>query len=329
MTGVQTALRLACAALCSFGLCWGFLSPAAAAQHRTSFHRAHPKPRSATHSPAARRRVVAHKSRSTRRVVIKARPRSNRIVVGHQAVRHVATRHVGANRRVATLHKIAKHRVVAAAKPLIVIDPGHGGKDPGAIGRSGVYEKTIALKTALTLRTQLLATHRYRVALTRTTDVFVPLARRLAFARSHHAALMISIHANASPDPKAHGASVFVRTPVANDDRITKVVTGATNGDNIASALTPRPGSLLLQSAMINSLDDDITMVDTPARDAHLFVLRSQSIPSVLVEMGFVSNRQDERLLKQAKYRCTIAKAIRDAINDYYAAIAHPGAITA
>jgi N-acetylmuramoyl-L-alanine amidase len=223
----------------------------------------------------------------------------------------------------------SKHRTVVDEKPLIVIDPGHGGRDSGAIGHSGLYEKAVALETALTLRRQLLATGHYRVAMTRTTDVFVSLAHRVAFARSHHAALLISIHANASPDPRTHGASVFVRTPQANDDAITSVVGGPGASRGIANALDakPHPNSTLLQTAIIDSLNDDVRMVESPARNAHLFVLAERDIPGVLVEMGFLSNQHDEALLKRPKYRLTIANAIRDAVDDYYAALQHPDAL--
>jgi N-acetylmuramoyl-L-alanine amidase len=279
-----------------------FATPALAAKHQTSAHTKHTTPHTRT--------IARHKSPATphpaiiapqKSVVLKTRP-------GHAAtVAHAA-----------------------ADKPMIVIDPGHGGKDSGAIGCTGVYEKTIALQTALTLRHQLLATGRYRVALTRTSDHFVSLANRVAFARSHHAALLISIHANASPDPHTHGASVFVRTPQANADAITSVAGGPKASRGIAHALDGKPPeSSLLQTAIIDSLNDDIPMVENPARNAHLFVLRERDIPGVLIEMGFLSNHHDESLLKQPKYRLTIANAIRDAVDDYYNAMQHPDAVKA
>ena len=96
------------------------------------------------------------------------------------------------------------------SRPLIVIDPGHGGRDPGAIGTAGTLEKTVTLAAAQELRRQLEATGRYRVALTRTGDRTVSLAQRLAFARSHEADLLIAIHADASRNHRARGASVYV-----------------------------------------------------------------------------------------------------------------------
>ena len=114
--------------------------------------------------------------------------------------------------------KVKKHTATAkvrpdnnlASRPLIVIDPGHGGRDPGAIGTTGTLEKTITLAAAQELRHQLEATGRYRVALTRTGDRTVSLAQRLAFARTHGADLLIAIHADASHNHSARGASVYV-----------------------------------------------------------------------------------------------------------------------
>lgn len=210
-------------------------------------------------------------------------------------------------------------------KPLIVIDPGHGGVDPGAIGLSGTLEKTVTLATALELRRLLVASGRYRVALTRTGDRSVSLANRLAFAQGHDADLMIAIHADASPDRHARGASVYVRS----GEKTTRLGTGAGSANQIAEALatpTPRaePGSAWLQYSMIDQLNDDVRMVAMPARTAHFYVLASRDIPSVLLEMGFLSNRQDEALLKRPEHRHVLVEAIKDAIDSYFAGIRGP-----
>jgi N-acetylmuramoyl-L-alanine amidase len=207
-------------------------------------------------------------------------------------------------------------------RPLIVIDPGHGGTDPGAVGISGTLEKTVTLATAVELRRQLLASGRYRVSLTRTGDRSVSLGNRLAFAQSHDADLMIAIHADASPDRHARGASVYVRS----GEKTTRVGTGAGSAGQIAAALstpTPRaePGSAWLQYSMIDELNDDVRMVATPARTAHLYVLAARDIPSVLLEMGFLSNRQDEALLNRPGHRNVLVKAMKDAIDGYFAGI--------
>jgi N-acetylmuramoyl-L-alanine amidase len=205
---------------------------------------------------------------------------------------------------------------------LVVVDAGHGGYDPGAIGVSGTKEKAVTLATALDLRRALLASGRYRVALTRTTDRSVSLSDRLAFARGHDADLLIAIHADASPDRTARGASVYV----SSGRKTTHLPASAENASRIAGALStaaprPEPGSSWLQYSMIEQLDDDVRMTTDPARAAHLYVLGAHAIPSVLVEMGFLSNRQDEALLKQPAHRRIVVQAIKDAIDDYFAGI--------
>ncbi len=209
-----------------------------------------------------------------------------------------------------------------ADRPLIVIDAGHGGRDPGALGVSGTMEKTITLETAKELRGALERTGRYRVELTRTGDRTVSLGARLHFARKHDADLLIAIHADASHDRRARGASVYV----SNRDVTTHFTAKQGNSRHIARALAapepqPQPGSAWLQYSMIEQLDDDVRMVPTPARQAQFYVLGSRSIPSVLLEMGFLSNRQDEALLNKPAYRHVLVRAISDAIDDYFTTI--------
>jgi N-acetylmuramoyl-L-alanine amidase len=229
-------------------------------------------------------------------------------------------------------HVAGRKRVIEPARiqtdrPLIVIDPGHGGNDPGAIGVTGTEEKTITLATAQELQHTLSRSGRYRIALTRTGDRSVALAQRLAFARKHEADLLIAIHADASRDHRARGASVYissndVTTHFAADKRSAGLMARAMAGPE------PEPGSAWLQNAMIDQLADDVRMTDSPARHAHLYVLASRRIPSVLLEMGFLSNRQDESLLRQAAHRHVLVQAISDAIDDYFAAFKEPASRT-
>ena len=160
--------------------------------------------------------------------------------------------------------------------------------------------------------------------MTRTGDQFVPLRARVAFARSHHAAVVIAIHANASRNRNAHGASVWVRS---GTDSITPL---AADPARIADALTARPaakpGSAWLQYTLIDNFSDAVRMDDAPARQARFHVLRQPDTPSVLLEMGFLTNRRDETLLRQPGYRRRITEAIRDAIDDYFTQIRHTDA---
>jgi len=215
-----------------------------------------------------------------------------------------------APRRGAAARK-AEPAAALARRPLIVIDPGHGGRDPGAIGVSGTPEKTVTLAAAQELRRLLQATGRYRVALTRTKDTTLGLDTRLAFARSLDADLLIAIHADASPNRSARGASVYVRGGNS----------GHVAGVQPAPNLIPQAPSAFLQSSLIEQLDDDVRLVATPARSARLHVLASRAMPSVLLEMGFLSNRHDEALLRQPAHRLRLVRAVRDAIGDYFAAL--------
>ena len=218
-------------------------------------------------------------------------------------------------------HTLAAHSVPRpqSYRPLIVIDPGHGGNDPGAVGVSGTLEKTITLATALELRHVLQVTGRYQIALTRSGDRPVSLSQRLSFARTHGADLLIAIHADASRDPRARGASVYIR----NGEQTLHLGAARADAGRIASALSDEAlraeqGSVWFQYSMIEQLADDVRMTSAPARAAHFYVLGSRTIPSVLLEMGFLSNRQDEAQLRQARHRRVVVEAIRDAIDDYF-----------
>jgi N-acetylmuramoyl-L-alanine amidase len=240
----------------------------------------------------------------------------------HAAPKH-GTRHAAATQRSAGG---ARNAPVAEApkpaKPLIVIDPGHGGQDPGAIGVSGTREKTVTLAAAQELRRSLERTGRYRVALTRSGDRSMSLAARLAFAGRHDADLLISIHADASSDRSARGASVYV----GSRDLTRHFAANRGSSHEIARALAATapvavPGSGWLQYSMIEQLADDVRMTAAPARQAQLYVLSSRTIPGVLLEMGFLSNREDEALLKQPARRQILVQAITEAIDDYFAGI--------
>ena len=126
----------------------------------------------------------------------------------------------------------------------------------------------------------------------------------MAFARNHEADLLIAIHADASLDRKTRGASVYVRS----GNEATRLPTIRSDSNHVGTTLSashqiPQAGSSFLQFTMIEQLDDDVRMVAGPARSAPLYVLGSRVIPSVLLEMGFLTNRQDEALLRQSAHR--------------------------
>jgi N-acetylmuramoyl-L-alanine amidase len=229
----------------------------------------------------------------------------------------------------------------AAPKRLVVLDAGHGGKDPGAIGVSGTYEKSVALAAAHELRRQLEASGRYRVEMTRERDIFIPLEGRVGFAQARGAALFVSMHADALIDPGVRGASVYTLAPTASDAQTAQLAERENSADRFAGpqyhALSPvvaqilaslvrretRVGSAHLARDLVGQLDRDLPMLPNPARHAGFVVLKAPDIPSVLVEMGFMSNPQDEAALRRADHRAKVAAAMKRAVDGYFAASEH------
>ena len=233
-----------------------------------------------------------------------------------------------------------------AAMPLVVLDPGHGGKDPGAIGVSGTYEKHVALAAALELRHLLLATGRYRVELTRLRDIFVPLEQRVVFAQRNQAALFVSMHADALTDHAVRGASVYTLSDRASDRQTAALAARENAADRFAPPgyrnVSPevgrilaslvrqetRRGSARLARRMVGAFEHDVPLLPNPDRHAGFTVLKASDIPSVLVEMGFMSNRADEAALRTPAHRLEVASAMRRAVDAYFAAHGpRPGAV--
>jgi N-acetylmuramoyl-L-alanine amidase len=222
--------------------------------------------------------------------------------------------------------------------PLVMLDPGHGGKDPGAIGYAGTYEKHVALATAEELTRQLLASGRYRVAMTRQVDDFIPLDDRVGLAQTQGAALFMSIHADALTDHTVRGASVYTLATSASDAQTAALAARENSADryggipdagvspHVAQILASlvrhetRMGSARMQRSVVDTLGQSVPLLENPARHAAFAVLKAADIPSVLVEMGFMSNPHDEAALRQEDHRATIAFALHRAIDSYFAA---------
>jgi N-acetylmuramoyl-L-alanine amidase len=225
------------------------------------------------------------------------------------------------------------------APPLVVLDPGHGGKDPGAIGVSGTYEKHIALATAKELQRQLAAAGKYRVELTRTRDVFIPLRKRVEIAQRRGAVLFVSMHADAIDDPRVRGASVYTLADGASDAQTAALARRENAADRFGGPTfrdTPpevsrilaslvrqetRVGSARMSHSVVGEFGGDIRLLQHPARHAPFMVLRAADIPSVLVEMGFMSNREDEAALRQPRHRARVASAMKRAVDAWFAQI--------
>lgn len=228
---------------------------------------------------------------------------------------------------------VATARTVPASLPLVVLDPGHGGKDPGAIGASGTHEKRIVLAAAHELKRRLEATGACRVAMTRTRDVFVPLAKRVEFARARDAALFMSIHADSAPG--ARGASVYTLSDTASD----ALSAGLAKRENAADAAgglripavppevarilmslvrqETRQGSSHMAGLVVSSLRGDVALLPNTHREAAFAVLKAPDVPSVLVEMGFLSDRADEAALRRPEHRAKVADALAEAATSF------------
>lgn len=219
-------------------------------------------------------------------------------------------------------------------KPLVVLDAGHGGKDPGAIGISGTHEKRIVLAAALELKRTLERGAKVRVAMTRANDRFVPLAARVRFAQARKAVLFVSLHADAADSAAVRGASIYTLSAGASDRLAASLALRENRADRFGGpefqAVTPEVarilaslvqretagGSVRLAKRLVAEFDREpqVPLLANPHRKAGFVVLQAPDIPSVLVEMGFMSNRIDERKLRDPGYRRKVAAAMGRAI---------------
>lgn len=261
---------------------------------------------------------------------------SRRILLGFGASATFAVPDAGPARAAVTRAR-PPAAIPEAARPLVFLDPGHGGKDPGAIGVSGTYEKHVALAAARELQRQLVASGRYRVVLSRGADVFIPLEQRVATAQAHGAALFVSMHADAVGDHAVRGASVYTLAAQASDAQSAALARHENAADRFAGpgfqGVSPEVQRILaslvrqetrVQSArmahgVVGELRRDVGLLDNPARHAGFVVLKAADIPSVLVEMGFMSNPQDEAALQRADHRAVVATALHRAIDGFFA----------
>jgi N-acetylmuramoyl-L-alanine amidase len=218
----------------------------------------------------------------------------------------------------------------------VILDAGHGGIDPGAIGLSGVYEKDIAFEATKLVAHELEATKRYRVVLTRTSDEFVPLQDRVARGRAAGGELFLSIHADALPSPAMRGASVFTLSEKASDAQAAALAASENKVDLIAgidlSRHAPEVSSILIDLArrqtnnlsirlarrLVSELGQDVTLLNNSHRSAGFAVLKAPDIPSALVELGALSNREEERSLRTPAYRQKVATSLARSVNDYF-----------
>jgi N-acetylmuramoyl-L-alanine amidase len=222
----------------------------------------------------------------------------------------------------------------AARKPLIVIDPGHGGKDPGSISKSGLYEKDVTLDAARAIRDELLKTERYDVALTRATDVFIELEDRVTKARNLGADLFIALHADAGPKPSTSGASVYTLSPEGEkridgarkqNDWILDVEVDSGRPEEVNRILadlvqreTKNQSARFAQMLAESIAQAGWPTLENAHRQKGFYVLLSPDVPAALLEMGFMTNDGDAAAMVSESKRRKLVKGVVDAIDHFF-----------
>lgn len=224
------------------------------------------------------------------------------------------------------------------ARPLIVLDPGHGGIDTGTKGSGGELEKDVVLAFAQTLREKLESSGKYRVAMTRSDDTFIPLAERVRFARSRSAGLFISVHADALPrrEGQAEGATVYTLSENASDAEAARLAEAENKADVIAGVdLTTEPDdvanilvdlaqretktfSMQFARTVVAELKTAARLHKQPLKSAGFKVLLAPDVPSVLVELGYMSTKDDLKQLTSASWRARTAQALAQAVDSFF-----------
>lgn len=225
----------------------------------------------------------------------------------------------------------------------IVIDPGHGGIDSGALGVNGTVEKIITLAFALELRARLQAEGRYDVYLTRTTDEFLRLDDRVRIARQHDADLFVSVHADTIRLKGIRGATVYTVSDKASDAEAQALADRENLSDQLAGIEVKDDNhevadilvdlirrethafSIRFARTLVGELSDTVELINNPHRFASFKVLKAPDVPSVLVELGYLSNAKDEEQLRSPEWRGKAVTSISNAISAFAASKAAGG----
>ena len=218
---------------------------------------------------------------------------------------------------------------------LIVLDAGHGGHDPGATGPSGLMEKDVVLDVTRRVARLVEDGLGVKVALSRSTDVFVPLRERTQFANKQRADLFVSIHANAHPQAVSEGVEVYFLSSEASDSDARQVAS-VENGVVQLESPGSRQKTEVLKSILwdlaqsefqqesssmaetvLDSMTQSLKLVPRGVKQAGFYVLGGAAMPAILIEIGFVTNRKEERRLATPEYRDALARAIYDGLSEY------------
>ncbi len=214
-------------------------------------------------------------------------------------------------------------------RPLVLIDPGHGGQDPGATAVSGdISEKDLALQLALELRDRLARDGRVRIAMTRNDDRYLSLEQRSAMARELGASLYVSLHMDSAPNPLARGASIYSLSDVASDAEAARLAdsensaparAGGSDGSVRAiladlAVQSEMTASANLAERLVRNASGSVELRPKPHRFADFHVLRSAGVPAILFEAGYISNADDEAMLRSPERRAKIVRALASAI---------------
>ena len=227
------------------------------------------------------------------------------------------------------------------AKRVVVIDPGHGGVDPGTTGVEGTYEKDVVLGLGKALREALVRTGRYDVVMTRDSDIFLSLRARVAVARRAKADLFVSLHADSAPNSSVRGSSVYTLSERGSDREADALARAENQSDIIAGVdLTNEPDivtSILIDLAQRETKNNSVRfaqvllpelrnsgrIVAQTHRFAGFVVLKAPDVPSVLIENGYLSNKDDEEAMNTVQWRLDMSGGIAKGIDRYFALIRH------
>ncbi len=254
---------------------------------------------------------------------------------------YIPAPHASSNPIIPTPQAPIKKQAPFAGKKTIVIDAGHGGNDPGAISKGGIYEKRVTLGIAKELQKHLNATGRYNAVLTRDDDHYIQLRKRIDIARKHEADLFISIHADSIGKSNVRGASVYTLSETASDKESAKLAERENLSDVIAGvqleAENQEVANILIDLAMRDTMnqskmfanlmvdtlgDGNIRLLSNTHRYAGFAVLKAADVPSILIETGYLSNEQDAQLLSTKDHQTRLAKTMTNAIDAYFEQVA-------